>query len=227
MRVLMSHVMFACLLSLFPAHALSFQANPQDGWYYYKFKLLGVNFEGFRKVDNSLWVASNNPWNGRNTSAGNRIQNADTPNTGFPFNVVIPGVGVVAVTQAMSDAAWDDFYAGCTRISNSTFAKNCFGYCTGKSYWVDEPGFDQIMTDEYDIVTMLAVSDILKEVAHCMIITKICDNGGGGAEPSGPTGFPDTISETKEKNGSSGVYKCVYYCPGGKDPGGGTLYRKK
>jgi len=66
---------------------------------------------------------------------GDRYEHSHLPH-GFPFDH-----DGTTVTAQMSDWAWDAYYAGQTRISNSTFSKNCFAYAEGAPTVMFAPGW--------------------------------------------------------------------------------------
>jgi len=191
---------------------------------------MGQMGPAYRPFSSVLWKAADNPWNGRNTTAGNRIENCDLP-MGFPFTLLVakPGGGVIQIeiTAAESDAFWDAHYVGKTRVSGSTFATNCFAFATGKSYWVE--GFATLLADEYNSVNtgcnggegfirVLKNGDVISLPGHAQKITSVCKNSPFSC---------DNIGAIQEKNGSSGVYETVYSCPGGLDGTYLPIYRHK
>jgi hypothetical protein len=212
----------ACVLALGATAAA--QTNPVTAGGMFMFRSDdGNTYSGTKSWAASGWLPALNPWNGRNTSAGNRIENGDFGGAkDFPFDVANPNVpgGVESVTAAKSDTAWDAYYTGYTRLSGSTYVQNCYGYATGKGYWVGTAGFTRIVADEYNVYSDGPCKEncILKPAGdHCILLTACCPNG---------TAAWNFIAQTKEKNASSGVYKRDYYCPGGGSLSG-TIYCKK
>lgn len=177
------------------------------------------------------WVPQLQPWNNRNTAAGNRIGNMDNAGADFPLTATLRDGRVVRITAANCDAHWDRVFrvgerhpngARYRRVSSATLNMNCYGYSTGKGYWVNSPGFNVIMQDEYVIfqASFCRGGCILKLSGdHCISLVDCCCPGV--ANPP-----LDTIKVTREKINTSGVYEGTWDCPPGYTPHG-TIYCKK
>jgi len=162
---------------------------------------------------NGRWNTEYEPWNGKTTSEGNRIENTISP-AGFTFTS-----GEDSVTATKCKYYYDARYGDWTFVSAATCAQNCYGYATGNDYWMEAPGFNVLMQDEYTINTaeFCVKGCILKDSGdHCYKLDDCCKLSSE----------PDTIKEISHKPGSGPVYKKTIACPpGGKNPNG-TIYCK-
>jgi len=171
-----------------------------------------------------IWLA--NPsypeWNGRNTSKGNRIENADTSGISFPM---LCSNGSV-ITKAMVNAYWDNElitkntnpYIFVMRIDDPSWEMNCYGFATGLGYWIQSNGHDRLMADDWQSCdNMFAVNPgcvarwPLSTNDHAVRI----DDLGWVADPMNPWNPYWAVTETTEKMAYAGVYKKVYSigCP--------------
>lgn len=91
------------------------------------------------------WQPQNTGWNAKNTAANNKIENVISP-AGFPFMS-----GKDNVTTDSCKFYWDAKLPAWTYVSAASCSTNCYAYSTGKDYWVQPSGFNQIMLDEYAI----------------------------------------------------------------------------
>lgn len=121
---------------------------------------------------------------------GNKYVHAHLPDH-FPF---VPSGSTDNVTAQKSDWAWDAYYSSYTRVSGSTFSKNCFAYVAGSPTVMFYDGWTQFTTNS----------------SQCEITTKPKSYGDSGhiiAITAIYTEFdPCVISESYEKNASGGVY---------------------
>jgi hypothetical protein len=129
---------------------------------------------------------------------GNKYNHGHLPH-GFDF-----ANGGDTVTAQKSDWAWDAHYASYTRVSGSTFQKNCFAHCTGAP--------EVMFHDGWTAFTNAST--------QCEVTTKRKSFGDAGhvREITGIQTYSETlcvISTTSEKNASSGVYTAAYALPGG------------
>lgn len=195
--------------------AQCFAANPQNSSYVILWTDGANNFATTRTVtqDGTVgeWFPQDTGWNARNTGAGNKIHNMASAGSGFPFMA-----GAVNVTAAMSDAAWDAALPGWTRDSSATWAQNCYGYASGKGYWIQAPGFNQLVADDYTVYSTNYCKEgcISKETGdHCKLLE---------------TCYADEhlVKKVSQKYACSGVYSKTFAAPGDKFPYD-TIYCKK
>lgn len=192
------------------------------------------------------YIPSYSNFNNKKTSKGTGIQNVDTTGFAWGSTLTIPngkgGGENVTVTQATSDLAWDEHYAttrggGWTRVSSSGFDRNCYGYATKRTFWVEEPGFVIITADEYEVekAHQCMEGGIIKYSGedHSGLLDSCCDKNFSGTY--------NTIKELSEKVGTGGLYKKSWTCsanPNDPDPakanggaleliGKGAIYKKK
>jgi hypothetical protein len=176
-----------------------------------------------------VYLVSEALFNNVTTSAGTPIDNSQPAAIGaiFPFNHALPNGQVVQVTVAKSDDAWDDHYVGGSRLSSSTFAKNCYGFAFDKSFWVPTPNSkNAILADEWypgDLGSDTIVPSLfdLNSLGHMVAVAMFCLTN----ECYGDICWGYMPCETREKNQSSGVYKYVYLCPIGSGSLG-AFYRQ-
>jgi hypothetical protein len=98
-------------------------------------------------------------WNGKYTSQGNRLTNAETQNLTFPLPTYLfiynDVLYVVNATAADVDRYYDkEKYpttSGYTRIATAYLSENCHGYSSGLGYWMDSP--ITLVTDDYTAST--------------------------------------------------------------------------
>lgn len=181
--------------------AVAQPSNPVPGFVPVSFKNAAIIAGGQGTVSGSIlyelspaaanpnrgsWVPQLQPWNNRNTAAGNRIENVDNAGADFPLTVTLADGRVIRITAANCDAHWDEHYrvgqphpngARYRRVSGATLSRNCYGYSTGKGYWVNSPGFNVIMQDEYVIfqASFCRGGCILKLSGdHCISLVDCC-----------------------------------------------------
>ena len=135
----------------------------------------------------------------------------------------------------MVNAYWDIYFGvnglTVTRVSGPTWAMNCYGYATGLDYWVQGPvcdnngpvpgsGINVVL--RYDWEQCQTTSDI--QVGN--VSTEGSDHAIriDGAVDYSPY---RVISETSEKMAYAGVYKKLYYLPGGANIYIGGMHKKK
>jgi len=132
---------------------------------------------------------------------GNRYEHSHLPH-GFPFSD-----GGTTVTVQMSDWAWDAYYGSSSRLSNSTFAKNCFAYAEDAPTVMFEPGWLAFTNP-----SSLKYATSYGTASHVIRIEAVVFKDWGTIYYC-----EWVISETTEKNGSSGVYQ-EFYLPVGHQP---------
>lgn len=163
---------------------------------------------------NGLWNPLFEPWNGKLTSASHRIENVISP-VGFPFTA-----SADTVTAPKCKDAWDADFPDWTYVSAATCVYNCYAYATGKSYWINAPGFNILMQDEYtihqgDYCKQGCVLKLLDD--HALKLDECCIIAEG----------PDTIKKASQKCGTGPVYQITFACPPGDNgPDGATMYCK-
>jgi hypothetical protein len=165
---------------------------------------------------NGRWVPQNTGWNGKYTAAGdgmtNKIENTICGD-GFKFKS-----GADDVDFDNCKFFWDAALPAWTYVSAASCKTNCYGYATSRDYWVEQPGFNQIMQDEYAISNSdwCKVCCVIKLAEdHCMWINDCC-----GCKP-------DTIKQLYQKVNSSPVYRISFTCPAGQKIPDSTIYCKK
>lgn len=109
------------------------------------------------------------------------------------------------------------------KLAPASFGQNCYGYATGKGYWINPAGFDIVLQDEYTVFNesfcfAVGVMRVTGE-DHAIRIDECC-------EQTGCFGTFKTIKVTTEKNGPSPIYQRAYGCPPGVLPWG-TIYKPK
>ncbi len=173
-----------------------------------------VRYSGAQRFHTVYLASDPVNFNDVTTSKGTEIDNSQTPH-GFPFTTIRYNVEI-EVTAAMSDAYWDNYFTGGTRISGSTFAKNCFGYSFGMPFYVPTPqAVNAILADEFEAANYGEDTDpwsVFVKAEPAVSAIDYCDNSYGG------TCSTCYCTETREKMASSGVYKYEYLCPGGGEP---------
>lgn len=181
------------------------------------------------KDGNGHWAPQRNGWNDRNTSAGNKVENIAMKGITFPFK----DAKGREVTQKASNDFWDKAYLAKGQLdggtykrkegSNAEFVMNSAGFSTGYGYWVQEPGLNVILQDEYEIFqdSYCKAGCIVRPVAppHTIKIIECC--------PKGYPGEKDSVKKTEERNQLSGIYQGEWKCPPGFAWLDGTIYCKK
>lgn len=152
------------------------------------------------------WKPQDVGWNSRNTSAGNKIHNIKTTGDGFNITANLPGGGTVTVTPTMCKAYWDAALPGWTFVSAATWAQNCYGYATGKGYWIQAPGFNVLMQDDYEVFSdeYCKANCISKEAGdHCKLLESCY-------------AVDDLVKKVSQKYATSPVYEKTFAAPGAK-----------
>jgi hypothetical protein len=137
----------------------------------------------------------NQGWNGKNTSAGSKIDHVIVTSN-FPYT----DSQNRQIVAADVDAFWDNYYAGYTRVSGTSAAKNCYGYATPHAFWINDLGITVILADEYqgditkDAVVKKLTGHMIKiyPIWYCLL-----------ADHKEYT----NVKKTSEKNRDSGVYE--------------------
>ena len=126
----------------------------------------------------------------------------------FPFTSPSPWSDSVTVTK--SDWAWNAYYSGYTKLSNSTFVTNCYSYAVScsrvifHSCYINNWTFSSSLSEDTTETRSYANSsdghavriDDIHHVDDCMWV----------------------VATTSEKHASGGVYEYDYMLPGGFDP---------
>jgi hypothetical protein len=94
-------------------------------------------------------------WNGKFSSKGSRLSNAESQNLTFPlppYTYEHNGVNYTISVTADDVNRYYEFEmfpttSGYTRIETAYLTENCHGYSTGLGYWMDS--FNTLMTDDY------------------------------------------------------------------------------
>jgi hypothetical protein len=184
------------------------------------------------KKENGHWDPSLEPWNGKFTNVGkkveNRVGNVDTSGSKFPFR----NENNALVTEASCIKFFDWFYSKAPNNNNyralsgpfdGTFKKqakstpgfemNCYGFATGKNYWITEGGWKTIKSQEYDkdanSCKAKGVVDFPLQFGHCFWISSCCDKTCAKFKAVLP-------EKTEEKYASSPAYNGVWKCADGR-----------
>lgn len=218
-QVPMKLVAATFLIFVTSATSVGFAANPGNLDIYLPFFENETLYEQAITVPNIAYDPADEPWgppgapaDWRTTDKGARIQSSTTEGLSFP--VIVPmGSGTnKSVTKAMSDAYWDIAYnvagGNAFRLSDSDLEYNCYGYATGKHYWMGPDGFSAVMRDNGWIATFdyCTVNGVVKLTSadHCFLMHECCAQYES---------FPKKIKKSKEKFAASGVYMLTYVCP--------------
>lgn len=212
------------------APAVGFCANPGNLDIFLPFYDNGTQYEQAITIpsieynpDDDPWGPAGAPADWRTTDKGARIQSATTEGLSFPISVPMGSGSNKSVTKAMSDAYWDIEYnvAGgdAYRLTDSNLHYNCYGYATGKYYWMGPDGFGAVMRDNgwvatYDYCTASGVVKLTTD--HCLVMDECCAQYES---------FPKKIKRSTEKFAASGTYMLTYVCPFAVLPDG-DYYRK-
>jgi len=208
---------------LAPSRQTLAEDNP-GGWVVFVCWKSDSNDKGADGVEfsNCAWDPARSGWDSCYTEHGNKFQHAHTSH-GFPYTHVQDG-NSFQVTASMSDKHWDEEVykaPAYSRLSGSTCSRNCFAYATGRSYWVI--GIGNILTDEWYAFGSPIVPGVVMDDPndHMLKITGVeyrnYSCGGGGFM---------VITETEEKNGTSGVYKRSWGDPNTGWQPSGDVYRE-
>jgi hypothetical protein len=140
-----------------------------------------------RRFDDTAWTPTGSYCTEDHRAPdNNRYEHSHLPH-GFPFTH-----NGNTVTVQKSDWAWDAYYSA-TRLSNSTFSKNCFAYAEGAPTVM----FAAAWWNNFTNSAYLPDGTSFGSVGHAIKIEGVYQN----------TCTSWVISLTSEKNASGGVYR--------------------
>ncbi|MBS3822179.1 MAG: hypothetical protein KGY81_10500 [Phycisphaerae bacterium] len=182
------------LLALLLASSIAHAANPTSVKTTLYYRIAGVNYSE-PLLDADIYRTTDTPFDaGKVTSAGNKIEYVVVT---YAFEYTDSGGRTVNTGHV--DAFWDNYYAGYTKKSANTTAKNCYGYAMPHPFWVNDAAV--ILADEYTADNTLD-ADVKKIGDHMIKLDELVKPGAKVC-----------LKKKSEKNRDSGVYELDSVAP--------------